>query len=208
MENLEPEGGTSRKELLERVALMEAMIREGRRTTGRYGWIFVLWGLVDLAGIGLQQVLPHSRLVWPVVLACGFAMQAVGVAMLRRRGNPVSTTRRGRSVEAVWSMMGVALTLYVAAAMVRHVTWQISYVAAILMMIGMAHAISAMILRWRVQAMVAALWWAGGIALYFVPRPYPLVIFTLEMFVGMVLFGIYVMVRERRGGNGAGMCHA
>ena len=207
MENLEPEGGTSREELLERMALMESMIREGRSTTGQYGWIFVLWGLVDLAGIGLEVVL-HSRWTWPVVLATGFALQAVGITLQRRRRSSVSKTRRGRSVEAVWSMMGVALTLYVAGAMVQHVTWQISYIAGILMMIGMAHATSAAILRWRVQALVAGLWWAGGVALYFVPRAYVVAIFTVEMFVGMVLFGVYVMVRERRGGKGAELCHA
>jgi hypothetical protein len=207
MENLEPEGGTSREELLERVALMEAMICEGRRATCRYGWIFVLWGLVDLAGLAWQWEMPHSMLVWPVVIASGFLIQGLGFARMRR-GARAGKSVQGRSVGAVWSMMGAAVTLYVAGAMIRHLTWQVSYVAAILMMLGMAHAISAMILRWRVQAMVAALWWAGGIALYFVPRPYPVVIFTLEMFFGMVLFGIYVMVRERRGGDGAGMCHA
>ena len=66
---------------------------------------------------------------------------------------------------SVWGMMGLAMGIYIAAAMFTHFDWQYSYMAAILMMIGMAHAISAMILRWRVQGLVAAVYWAGGVAI-------------------------------------------
>ncbi len=31
-------------ELLGRLSMIEGMISEGRRTTGRWGWTFVLWG--------------------------------------------------------------------------------------------------------------------------------------------------------------------
>ena len=79
---------------------------------------------------------------------------------------------------------------------------QISYIVAILMFVGMAHAISALILRWPVQGAVAVLWWAGGIGMYFIGGDYFLAIFVAEMFFGMVLFGLYAMWldgRERQG---------
>jgi hypothetical protein len=207
MADLEDEGGTSRRELLDRVELMEAMIAEGRCTTGRYGWMFVLWGVVNLVGIAGQRQFPHSRWVWPVLLIVGWAIQIVGLMLVRRRWQR-GRSSRSRNVGAVWGMMGIALTLYVAAAMIRHITWQLSYISGILMILGLAHATSAAILRWRAQALVAALWWAGGVAIYFVPDPARVAIVAIEMFFGLVVFGLYVMARERRRGRPAVASHA
>ena len=198
MTNFEPDNGTTRDDLLQRVALMETMIAEGRSTTAHYGWIFVLWGLVDLSGMGWQWVQPHSYWVWPVTIGVGFLLQFAIIFSLRRRMGSAGESTRSRSVQAVWSMMGLGVSLYCAAGIIRNVTWQISYVAAILMLVGLAHAISAVILRWRAQAMVAAFWWAGGIASFFLPGLYLYLLVIAEMFFGLVLFGLYAMWKERR----------
>jgi len=66
------------------------------------------------------------------------------------------------------------------------------------MFVGMAHATSALILRWPAQAAVAVLWWAGGIATYFLSWEYFLSIFVGEMFFGMIAFGLYAMWLDRR----------
>jgi hypothetical protein len=209
MTNSEPEDGTTRDDLVQRIALMEAMIAEGRRSTTRCGWIFVLWGVVDLAGIGWQLMQPHSYWVWPVTLSSGFVLMFL-LRALQKPGAACLRNMQCRSVEAVWIMMGVATTLYVAAAIVRHFTWQISYIAAILMLVGMAHATSAMILRWRVQGAVAGLWWVGGIAMYFIPKgkDYAMYIFSVEMLLGMVVFGLYAMMLERRDRDGRASANA
>ena len=198
MANFEAEGGTTRDDLVQRVALMEAMIAEGRQSTGRFGWIFILWGLVCLSGIGGSYLLPHSYWVWPILITSGFVIQFLGIAMHRRSGNWPSENLKSRSVAAVWRMMSVAIILYAAPAIATHTVHQIAYVAAIFMFLGMAHAISAVILRWRVQGMVAGLWWAGGVATYFLPRDYVIAIYVVEMVFCMVLFGVYAMWLERR----------
>jgi hypothetical protein len=187
---------------------MEEMIAEGRRNTGRFGWIFVLWGLVCLSGIGGSYLLPHSYWVWPIVIASGFAIQFIGIAMHRRSGHWSSENIKSRSVTAVWRMMGIAIILYAAPAIATHTIHQIAYIAAIFMFLGMAHATSAMILRWGAQGMVAGLWWAGGIATYFVPRDYVIVIYTVEMVFCMVLFGVYAMWLERRRADVLELHHA
>jgi hypothetical protein len=100
-------------------------------------------------------------------------------------------------------MMGISLAIYITGAMVRHLTWQYSYVAALLIIIGMAHGISAVILRWRVQGVVAAIWWAGGIAAFCVRSNAGVQrIMFLEMVFGMILFGLYAMALERKSGGG------
>ena len=47
MAEFEQEDGMTRDDLVQRVALMEEMIAEGRRSTICFGWIFVLWGLIE-----------------------------------------------------------------------------------------------------------------------------------------------------------------
>jgi len=63
----------------------------------------------------------------------------------------------------------------------------------------MAHAISAVILRWRAQAVMAAVWWAGGAAIFFVHSQSKVqCIMFVEMALSMIAFGLYAMVLERR----------
>src|SRR5580704_19695443 len=98
----EDEKEISREELLQRVALMEAMIAEGRRSTCRFGWIFVLWGFVNLVGMLLEWNHPRHIWNWPVVIAVGLAIQ-FAVFWLRRRGSRGRTSNlRSRAIGAVW----------------------------------------------------------------------------------------------------------
>jgi hypothetical protein len=197
MTNDEMDGGTNRDDLVRRLELMETMIAEGRSLTTRCGWIFLLWGVVTLAGIAWEWFKP-SYWIWPSVLAAGFLLLFIGKA-LQKPSPARCANMQGRMVGAIWSMMGLATTLYVAAAMVRHLTWQLSYLAAIFMFVGLAHAISAIVLRWPVQGAVAALWWIGALAMFFVHSQKAIfIVFPLEMFFGMVLFGLYSIVLDRR----------
>jgi hypothetical protein len=199
MADFETGNGSSREELLQRVALMELMIAEGRRSTARFGWIFVLWGLVDIFGMGWQIYWP-SNWVWPVTIGCGLILQFAGIALRRNKGQWCSATMKSRSISAVWSMMGLATSIYCFTGIFSHHTDGVAYVAAIFMLVGLAHAISSLILRWGVQGFVAGTWWAGGITAFFIDSYHGfLYLFVAEMFFGMVLFGLYAMWLERQG---------
>ena len=208
MEPLENADGISRAELLQRVTLMEQMIAEGRRATGSYAWMFVLWGLVDLGGLGLERLQPGKLWIWPTVIVTGFVLQFAGMVVVRKSGFPEGTTVKSKSIGAVWGIMGTGVLLYVAGAMARGVVFETSYVPAILMMVGMAHAISARILRWWAQAAAAAVWWIGGLATYFVRGEAEFWLVAAVMFFGLVVFGMYAMMRERRCGPPAVARHA
>lgn len=194
----QPGPASDRDDLVARLNLMEAMIAEGRRATGRFGWIFVLWGLVDLAGMGLELEHPGHVWNWPTVITLGMVIQFAGFGIQRRRGYCLSTNTKSRAMSAIWGMMGLTLVLYCFTAIFTHQAWGVGYIAAIFMMVGMAHATSAIILRWGVQGVVAGLWWAGGITLFFVSDRWFVDIFCLEMLFGMVFFGLYAMWLERR----------
>ena len=201
MAEFEQEDGMTRDDLVQRVALMEAMIAEGRRYTGRNSWIFVLWGLVDLTAWAWQNYSPHfgGRWAWPICLAAGVVLTFVG-KMMQKSDKGYSRSGVCSRVMAVWGMMGLAMGIYVASAMWTHFDWQFSYIAGLLMMLGMAHAISAMLLRWRMQGLVAAVYWAGGVAI-FVCNSWRATnaIMLFEMGVVMILFGLYAMRKEPNG---------
>ena len=200
MADFEQEDSVTRDELVQRVALMEAMIAEGRQYTGRNAWIFVLWGLVDLTAWAWQNYVPifGGRWAWPICLSAGVVLTFVGKTM-QKSDTGYSRNNLCSRVMGVWGMMGLAMGIYVASAILTHFSWQYSYVAGLLMMLGMAHAISAMFLRWRMQGLVAAVYWAGGVAI-FVCNSWRATnaIMLFEMGVVMILFGLYAMWKEPR----------
>ncbi len=208
MAEFEREDGMTRDDLVQRVALMEAMIAEGRQYTGRNAWIFVLWGLVDLTAWAWQNYSPHfgGPWAWPVCLSLGAVLTLAG-KMLQKSEKGYSSNDTCSRVMGVWGMMGLAMGIYVASAMLTHFSWQYSYIAGLLMMLGMAHAISAMFLRWRMQGLVAAVYWAGGVAI-FVCNSWRATnaIMLFEMGIVMILFGLYAMRREPRNGRLKGGC--
>ena len=197
MNSPETDNGTTRDELLQRVALMETMIAEGRRNTGRFGWIFMMWGLIYFVAMGWVVFLPFKDWAWPVCVTVGVLAGIVRTRRMRAIG--ASETQRSRSIEAVWQAMCVAIILYVTAAGASGHGNQSAYYAAVFFFVGLAHGISARILRWGVQGLVAFIWWGCGAALFFFnTRNEVLAIFLAAAFFGMILFGLYAMMLERR----------
>jgi hypothetical protein len=194
-----PNPAPTRDDLVARLDLMEAMIAEGRQATGRCGWIFVLWGVIVLTGLALEWTHPGRIWNWPLVISLGWVLQFAGLFWERRRGeHRCGPGSKGRVMSAIWGMMGVTLGLYCFTGIFTHHAGGIAYLAAIFMIIGFAHAASAIVLRWRAQGIVAAMWWAGGVVTFFVAGFWLLAIFAVEMLFGMVFFGLYMMFLDRR----------
>ena len=58
---------TTEQELKERLSRIEHMITKGRRNTERWGWTFVLWGVVYYVAIA-WSAWGHSAWVWPITM--------------------------------------------------------------------------------------------------------------------------------------------
>jgi hypothetical protein len=187
----------NRDDLVQRVALMETMISEGRRSTARYGWVFVMWGAIYFVATGWAVFLPHGNFAWPVCVVIGIGAGII-VNVRRKRMGEIESPK-SRALGAVWKMMGAGVTLFAFSAVAAHRADSAVYISAILFFVGLAHATSAVILRWGVQGAVAAIWWGSGIATLFVQSPWvTLAIFLTASFFGMILFGLYAMMLERR----------
>jgi hypothetical protein len=191
------DNGTTRDDLVQRLELMETMIAEGRKSTARFGWIFVMWGIIYFVAMGWVVLLPFKQWAWPVCVSIGIL---VGIVRVRHnRVDGVGKNQRSRSIEAVWQAMCIAIILYVIAAGVSGHGNQSAYYAAVFFFVGLAHGISARILRWRAQGLVAFIWWGCGAALFFFKTQNEVVaIFLAAAFFGMILFGLYVMRLERK----------
>jgi hypothetical protein len=185
-------------EIQDRIALIESMMREGRRSTEYWGWNFLLWGIAYLVAVGWSSFLPHGGgplLAWPVTMIFAVLL-TVGIARRRVRGLP--RTQSSRALQAIWTAMGFGIFVFAfPLAFSGHYQAQ-SFMAGIEAMLGIAHIASGMFLRWTAQMVVGALWWAAAVASCFVNGNGVAYIFLSATFVCNICFGIYLMILESR----------
>ena len=98
---------TSAQDLKDRLALIESMMTEGRRTTESWGWTFLLWGIAYCVAIA-WAVLGHSNLAWPVTMVAAVIVTVIVVSM---RASKKPETTMGRAVGAVWMALGISMFL-------------------------------------------------------------------------------------------------
>ena len=198
------------REIGERIALIESMMREGRRRTESWGWNFLLWGTAYLIAIGWSSFFPAGRaLAWPVTMILA-ALLTIGIARRRMHNQP--RTEKSRGIQAIWTAVGSGIFVFAfPVAFSGHFQAQ-SFMAAIETLLGVAYVGSGLTLRWTTQIVVGALWWVAAIASCFVRTENGVgIIFLAATFVCMIGFGVYLMIRESRvkaQARAAGVQHA
>ncbi len=95
--------------------------------------------------------------------------------------------------------MGIGVSLFAFSCVFTHHIASPVALSGILFLVGLAHATSALILRWVAQGIAAAIWWIAGIAALIFTQPADLLaIFLLATLLGHVAFGLYVIAIEHR----------
>ena len=192
------------QDLSERLALIEEMIAEGRRTTESWGWIFVLWGVayyVAIIGSGAMK----NPLVWPVTMI-GACILTVVVILAKRRDLP--STRIGHSIGSLWIAAGISMFLVFLALGTSGRIDQHIMVTVLGAMLGSTNAASALILKWRMQFACAAVWWACAVFACFGKGTQVTLAFLAAIFFCQIVFGVYAMLRESRRRREHGAVHA
>lgn len=197
MEHDERQESVTESEIHDRLALIEQMMREGRRRTEYWGWNYLLWGVAYLAAVGWDSFLPLGRvLAWPVTM---IAAVILTVAIAGRRMRHVPRTERSHALSSIWRAMGGAIFLFAFPAVWSGHYEPHVFMAAIEAMLGMAHVAAGGTLRWPLQIGVGVLWWAAAVASCFVPGANAIAyIFLAAVLVCNIGFGIYLMIRESR----------
>src|SRR5215831_12052611 len=182
------------QDLRERVALIEDMIAEGRRSTESWGWVFVLWGIayyVAIAGGGMLR----TPIAWPVTMISACVLTGI---LVSRRGHNRTNTTIGRAIGAIWISAGISMFLvFLSLGTSGRIDLHIM-VAVLGAMLGCANAASALILKWKMQFACAVVWWGCAIFACF-GRSTPVTIaFLTAIFFCQIFFGIYGMVMDSR----------
>ncbi len=196
---------TSAQDLNDRLKTIEGMLAEGRRSTGCWGWSFVLWGVAFYVAMG-WSAWGQSAWAWPVTMVTAAVITWI-VASTRAGGGAETTL--GRAIAWLWRAAGISMFLLLFSIGIsgKLTAPQLS-IAVASGMLGMTHAASAFTLRWKVQLGVAVIWWAAAVAACFATVNQAVIIFIIAIFVGMIAFGAYGMVRDGGTRSHRGAAHA
>lgn len=193
------------RDLNDRLLLIENMIAEGRRTTERWSWTFVLWGAAYFVAIA-WSAWGHDPWAWPVTMS---AAVLATVMLIARKSNRHPDTTLGRAVGSIWTAMGVSMfLLFLAMGATGKLADMHTFVAVASGFLGMANSASSMLLRWKTQFACAVIWWAASILACFGSAHQTLVIFLVAIFLCQIVFGVYGMMREARARKAGGTAHA
>lgn len=182
-------------DLKDRLSLIESMIAEGRRTTGRYGWTFMLWGVAYYVAIA-WSTLAHYGLAWPITMVAAVLVMAV----IRRRqrvhaGRPPITTMN-RAIRSIWISMGISMfVLLDALGFSGRADWRVS-VAAACTLIGAANGASSLALKWKPQFACAVVWWATAVVGCYGTDTQCSIAFLVAIFLCQIVFGGWLMIAE------------
>ncbi len=194
-------------EVNDRLRLIESMICEGRRKTGRYGWNFLLWGIAYYVAIGWSN-LNHSSLAWPVTMVTAAILSVVfGI----RSSGQDPATATGRFLGALWTAGGIALFVYAfGMAYSGHASTQ-TLIPGVEILLGLVNLASGMVLRWRLQQLCGALWTVAAATSFFVSEQTVSWLFLAAIFFCNIFFGIVITLSEMRSSRSlspSGSAHA
>jgi hypothetical protein len=181
------------QELKDRLALIEQMMKAGRRSTESWGWTFLLWGLAYYVAIGWSAL--GATYAWPVTMVATCVL--MGVFLVRRDRKP--NTTMNRAVVGVWIALGVTMmTLMPALAISGRFADAHGSIAVVCALVGMANGASGIVLKWRLQIASACVWWVASITACFGSEMLALVVFMVAIFFCQIVFGVACMMAEAR----------
>ena len=159
-------------ELTERLELIESMIAEGRRSTTRWAWTIVLWGVAFYVAIAWSSgflggpIWGQHIMAWPVTMI-GTWLLSWGLATRMAKSANAPMTTMKRAIISIWTAMGISMfALLLPLGLSGRADQQVC-VAVIVALLGMANAASGILLKWKAQIVmrgsVVAGW--GGVTI-------------------------------------------
>jgi hypothetical protein len=188
-------------ELKDRLSLIESMIAEGRRTTEKFSWLFVLWGVAYYVailwstGAFTGPVWGSSYLAWPVTM---IAASVLTWMLIERNGRKQPSTTSSRAIFSIWVSMGTSMFVLMLSLGLSGRGDQQTDVALIATMLGTTNAASGLFLKWKQQFACAVVWWAAAVASLFGTVTQSTIAFLVAIFLCQIVFGIYGMICEAR----------
>ena len=191
----------SDQELHDRLALIQQMLREGRRDTESWGWIFVLWGVAYYVAMA-WSAWGHGAWAWPITVSIAVVATAL-LASAKTRRHPGTTL--GRAVGSIWMALGISMfLLFMSLGFAARLSDPHIFMAVVCAILGIGNGASGLLLRWKAQLACALVWWAAAIGTCFGSIRQSTIIFLFAIFLGQIVFGFYGIladVQARRARN-------
>ncbi len=143
-------------ELTERLELIESMIVEGRRSTTRWAWSIVLWGVAFYVAIAWSSgmfggpIWGQHYMAWPVTMMTTWLL-SWGLAARMRKGANAPLTTVGRAIISIWAAMGISMFALLLPLGLSGRADQQVILAVVMTLLGTANAASGMLLKWKAQ---------------------------------------------------------
>jgi hypothetical protein len=196
---------TSTEELKQRLAIIESMMAEGRLTTQKWGWSFLLWGVAYYIAIAWSES-GHGTWAWPITMGAAALLTAVAA---RLSAKDRARTTLSRAVSSIWLAFGITVfLLFVALGVSGRLADARVFIAVLSAILGMANGASAYLFGWRVQLGCAVLWWITAVVTCFLSEDRALLAFLVAIFFCQIVFGAYGMLEDRRARTHLGAVHA
>lgn len=190
-------------ELRERLSLIESMISEGRRSTTKWAWTIVLWGVAFYVAIAWSSgmfggpIWGQHYMAWPVTMVGTWLLSWSLIARIRK-GAKAPMTTVGRAIMSIWTAMGISMfALLLPMGLSGHSEQQVC-VAVVATLLGTANAASGILIKWKAQIACAVVWWLASAASLFGNITQSTIAFLAAIFFCNIVFGIYAMVLESR----------
>ena len=190
-------------ELAERLKLIESMMAEGRRSTSRWAWTIVLWGVAFYVAIAWSSgmfggpIWGQHYMAWPVTMI-GTWVLSWGLATRMHKVAKAPMTTVGRAIMSIWTAMGISMfALLLPLGLSGRADQQVC-VAVVATLLGTANAASGMLLKWKAQIACAVVWWLASAASLFGTVTQSTIAFLAAIFFCQIVFGIYAMICESR----------
>ncbi len=190
-------------ELTERLELIQNMIAEGRRSTTRWAWTIVLWGVAFYVAIAWSSgmfggpIWGQHYMAWPVTMI-GTWVLTWSLAGRMRNSAKAPMTTVARAIMSIWVAMGISMfALLFPLGLSGRGDQQVS-VAVVATLLGTANAASGILVKWTAQIACAVVWWVAAAASLFGTVTESTIAFLVAIFICQIVFGIYAMICESR----------
>jgi len=200
-------------ELTERLELIESMIAEGRRSTTRWAWTIVLWGVAFYVALAWSSgmlggpIWGQRYMAWPVTMITTWLV-SWGLSVRMRTSAKAPMTTVGRAIISIWAAMGISMFALLLPLGLSGRADQQVILAVVMTLLGTANAASGMLLKWPAQIGCAVVWWLASSFSLFGTATQSLIAFLVAIFICQILFGIYAMILESRGRRRQGAVNA
>jgi hypothetical protein len=188
----------------EDLEVIRRVVAASRCERARTGHVHVLWGIIVVLGIGLHAAgvhfgWPYVSLLWPALALAGAAYSLVEGRKLAREA---AITLGGRVEGDMWEATGLAM---IVAAFLGPLSGAIpgeQVVSVLALLVGVAVVTSGSVYRYRFVKVAGYLFILGGAGSFFLPWPWPHLVFGGLLVVGYILPGIKMIRMARQPARG------